>query len=481
MNTKPNLKAIIEKNLDKTGHIPSKGQSTLPKGGWLDSYKSGGQPCYNCGGMYKQGGSYASSWMLTNPKPAPVSFPRMDNGGDISIPNLEEGDWLSRYQGGGSTTIGTTRPPKVYTDYAEYIKAKQNYDDSLFLHNINSGQINKLKSADALSWKKHVDDWFNKGYLNKITNASKRLKNAKPVKTELRKFDNYYDPETSNYYTALATAVEYKKPVQPVVYQKPKPKPKPKPELKNQSEPEEQIDRIEGYDITSIENKKKIIPEPKQDKTDYLIQSLDKEGKQKVKYFNSKKEKDEYDAKLSKDFNYTRKTDNSSVYTAVLPEFQIGGEEPLPKLGSREFYSVRQNQKSDNTTVFKKPRKLSEQELKELDEIREKQEKNRFAKNSNYTKEELTTREKRTSESDEHRRKLNKRYANTHGGYVNKYGDYVQGLGNDAADTKIANRTYDNIVEPLINVEMVMSGVGALGKGSLKVATETGGKQLLKK
>jgi hypothetical protein len=70
MNTKPNLKAIIDNNLDKTGHIPSKGQSRLPKEGWLDSYK--------------HGGPYASSWMLTNPKPAPVSFPRMQFAGPVS-------------------------------------------------------------------------------------------------------------------------------------------------------------------------------------------------------------------------------------------------------------------------------------------------------------------------------------------------------------------------------------------------------------
>lgn len=163
--------------------------------------------------------------------------------------------------------------------------------------------------------------------------------------------------------------------------------------------------------------------------------------------------------------------------------YQDGGDAPLPPIGSKAYYDAlkaKENKKSDNTTVSKKPRKLSEEELKEYDKFREKQEKNRFAKNSNYTREELTTREKRTPESDEHRRKQNQKYANSHGGYVNKNGDYVQGLGNDAADSKIANRTYDNIVEPLINAEMTMSGAGALSKGALKVAAEAEAKQLLK-
>jgi len=60
-------------------------------------------------------------------------------------------------------------------------------------------------------------------------------------------------------------------------------------------------DDYSGYDITPTENKK-VTPKPTQDKTDFYIQSLDKDGKQKVKYFNSKKEKDDYDEKLSKDF-----------------------------------------------------------------------------------------------------------------------------------------------------------------------------------
>jgi len=130
--------------------------------------------------------------------------------------------------------------------------------------------------------------------------------------------------------SGLASQPVFMQPVQPVVYQKPNPQPNPKSELKNQPETEEQIERIEGYDITPTENKK-VIPKPTQDKTDFYIQSLDKNGKQKVKYFNSKKEKDDYDEKLSKDFYQTRKTDNSSVYTAVLPEMENGGT--MNKLG----------------------------------------------------------------------------------------------------------------------------------------------------
>lgn len=114
MNTKPNLKAIIDNNLDKTGHIPSKGQSTLPKGGWLDSYK--------------HGGSHASSWMLTNPNRISTFFPRMQKGGDISIPDINADKWLMKYQDRGQVEAPL---PKIGSkEYWEAIDAKQNRSDA---------------------------------------------------------------------------------------------------------------------------------------------------------------------------------------------------------------------------------------------------------------------------------------------------------------------------------------------------------------
>jgi hypothetical protein len=71
---------------------------------------------------------------------------------------------------------------------------------------------------------------------------------------------------------------------------------------------------------------------------------------------------------------------------------------------------------------------------------------------------------------DEARRyKFAKQYAATHGGYSDEQGNYTQGLLGDMADSKLAARTWDNIVVPGFEAEMLVSGAGLVGKG-LKTA-----------
>jgi hypothetical protein len=67
------------------------------------------------------------------------------------------------------------------------------------------------------------------------------------------------------------------------------------------------------------------------------------------------------------------------------------------------------------------------------------------------------------------RYKFAKQYAATHGGYSDEQGNYTQGLLGDMADSKLAAKTWDNIVVPGFEAEMLVSGAGLVGKG-LKAA-----------
>lgn len=116
----PNLNKIIKDNLDKTGHIPNKTTSGLPKDQLLNQYKKGGGmfPEYhsytaprmaNGGGLLNKTVTCSKcghSWKGVIGGMDPLTchncggMIKMRNGGDPSIPDLQEGNWLSKYQTG---------------------------------------------------------------------------------------------------------------------------------------------------------------------------------------------------------------------------------------------------------------------------------------------------------------------------------------------------------------------------------------------
>ena len=82
---RPNLSKIIKENLEKD-KFQSKAQPSLPKGGWLDEFKSGGSTYISDTARATQFGQYSkggSSWMLTNPNKISTFFPRMNDGGGL--------------------------------------------------------------------------------------------------------------------------------------------------------------------------------------------------------------------------------------------------------------------------------------------------------------------------------------------------------------------------------------------------------------
>lgn len=72
---------------------------------------------------------------------------------------------------------------------------------------------------------------------------------------------------------------------------------------------------------------------------------------------------------------------------------------------------------------------------------------------------------KSTPKDEALRLKLNQQYSNNQGGYLDENGNYQEGILNVAADSRVANNAWDNIVEPMITAEMVMSGAGLVNKG----------------
>ena len=141
---------------------------TYKNGGWLNQYANGATQF----GQYTEGGS---SWMLTNPNRISTYFPRMangggllsrtvtcsncgwswkavdggadpttchkcggtikmKNGGDISIPDLQEDNWLKAYGPGGQTTDGC--PPNFYKNAQG--KCVPEYDASAMLKKLRA-------------------------------------------------------------------------------------------------------------------------------------------------------------------------------------------------------------------------------------------------------------------------------------------------------------------------------------------------------
>jgi N-acetyl-anhydromuramyl-L-alanine amidase AmpD/LysM repeat protein len=94
--SKPNLNKIIKDNLDKA-KFQSKSIPSLPTNSWIDAYSNGGIYLSDRAkatqfGQYKRGGGYFPEYHSWAP-------PRMDWGGDPSIPNLQSS--VSMYNEGG--------------------------------------------------------------------------------------------------------------------------------------------------------------------------------------------------------------------------------------------------------------------------------------------------------------------------------------------------------------------------------------------
>lgn len=116
---------------------------------------------------------------------------------------------------GGSLKDTKQNPPKVYTDRKQFEQAQRMYNDSLILHNASKGMINDLKLINKLPeadvvWSKYTNNWYDKN-TKQVGPAFNRLKKANK-ETPIGK--GYEDPKFPYNY-----AVEYKMPIQPVVYQ----------------------------------------------------------------------------------------------------------------------------------------------------------------------------------------------------------------------------------------------------------------------
>ena len=84
---KPNLKKIIEENLEKD-KFQSKTQPSLPKGGWLDQYMNTGGTYISDRAQATQFGQYRLGGRMF-PEYHSFAPPRMNYGGDISIADLD--------------------------------------------------------------------------------------------------------------------------------------------------------------------------------------------------------------------------------------------------------------------------------------------------------------------------------------------------------------------------------------------------------
>ena len=154
-----------------------------------------------------------------------------------------------------------------------------------------------------------------------------------------------------------------------------------------------------------------------------------------------------------------------------LSKFADGGEEKLlPKIGSKEAYELEKARQNRTDAIPSRGKQKEQAILQNLGQSKiAAQEATRVAANreslSQYTPKEGDA---------EHRRIMAQKYAAEHGGYSDEQGNYHQGLLGDAADSRIANRTWENIIEPGINAEMVMSGAGLLGKGAKSLGKYAG-------
>jgi len=222
------------------------------------------------------------------------------NGGDISIPDLNTPDWLSKYKDGGpGPGDGKTNPP-IYTDDPRKV---QNYTDSLnlykgydYMKNLgpahdfrdgafaqfkpSQGSIKQVERSKVLrnfknnimleknsSMKRYLEQQYRAQYGNEepLYSSAKNLNDFKKIYGNSRTFKNsekiikYYlslgiDPKNINFYTSPdlyhpnikpignfidsteAISPVYKKPVQPYIL-KTKPKPQIKPKPITPPEP----------------------------------------------------------------------------------------------------------------------------------------------------------------------------------------------------------------------------------------------------
>jgi len=143
-----------------------------------------------------------SDYMMYNPETKGMM--------ELPIEEMEYGG-IPMYGPGGQKQ----NPPKVYTDRKQFEQAQRMYNDSLILYNASKGLINDLKVVNNLPnaedvWINYLNKWYDKN-TKKVSPAFKRLSAANKI---LPKGKEYNNPKFSG-----SHAVEYKKPVQPVIYQ----------------------------------------------------------------------------------------------------------------------------------------------------------------------------------------------------------------------------------------------------------------------
>ena len=151
------LNKIIQENKDRLKGFPNKGASKLPTDGWLDQYKNGG-----------------SSWMLTNPNHTSTFFPRMNYGGDPSIPNLQSR--VSMFEDGGDSdvTTTTTMPPYSRESYsgADYLKKEKEHiqEANEFLKNWYTGRATLPEFTDVANARlKTLDTPLDARFVNPVS------------------------------------------------------------------------------------------------------------------------------------------------------------------------------------------------------------------------------------------------------------------------------------------------------------------------
>ncbi len=200
------LPAILPEHLENPGEYIDKGVKAIsdtffPKeknGGWLEKYNDGGPvqenyndysvtvpPNYKGEGYFNEGRDYSPAW-----------------GGQF-----EDGGELPQFKPGGKA-----KPIIVTNPKDRRLKA---YNDSLTAYNITQKAIDFVKNSDI----KTIND-RNKVRNNPVVNVPLHYKNIDPTHWEFAK------PKAVNEISKYEILIPgYKKPTQPVIYQKPKPTP----------------------------------------------------------------------------------------------------------------------------------------------------------------------------------------------------------------------------------------------------------------
>lgn len=271
------------------------------------------------------------------------------NGGDISIPNLEETSWLNRYDEGGSTTAETTRPP-IYTDDPNDPRLKA-YNDSSYNDDRAKSFIKLMSTADKIPIEQFIK---NKEALHKKYNKGV-ASNIEPI----GHVQHAHGPKLPI----------YKKPVQPYIFQE-------QPQLKMVGNERRDIapsfnTRISSPNIHSIAR-----PDNK-----YMVSYTDEEGVGREEYFPTPELADQY-------MNWRR--DNDMFYGTGMSRrgvFQNGGENDgvqrikiknndgtysYLRSDSKEYYDLVQsgaidessfNQKDTAFSLKQKPKKVTQQPI----------------------------------------------------------------------------------------------------------------------